>query len=65
VVEDHKHCVVCGRAVAPDKYFCSTECENTFKQRQKQISRSRIFMLIFFIAIFVLFLLLSVRTPSG
>ncbi|MDI6820389.1 MAG: DUF2116 family Zn-ribbon domain-containing protein [Candidatus Hodarchaeaceae archaeon] len=59
MVEDHKHCVVCGRSVAPEKLLCSVECENMFKQHQKRMLRMRLFTMAIFIALFLLILLSS------
>jgi len=60
VVEDHKHCVVCGKPVELDKFFCSPACEEMFKRSQKQAARARFLMLGMFIVFFVLLIILNV-----
>jgi predicted nucleic acid-binding Zn ribbon protein len=59
VVENHKHCVVCGKVVAPDKFFCSQECEGRLRQQQKRMSRMRLYMMLIFFVLFILILVLS------
>ena len=54
--EDHRHCIVCGKAIAHDKFFCSPSCEDIFKKQQKRMARSRLIMMGIFIALFVLIL---------
>ncbi len=59
MIEDHKHCVVCGKATESDKFFCSPSCEEIFKKQQKRMARSRMLMLAFFIAMFVVIMVIS------
>lgn len=59
MVEDHKHCVVCGKAVESDKFFCSPACEEVLKRSQKQASRMRLMMIGMFVALFVVLMVLS------
>jgi predicted nucleic acid-binding Zn ribbon protein len=64
MVEDHKHCLVCGKPTDPDKNFCSTSCEELAKQQQKRASRSRLIMLILFIVMFAVIIILPMFTTS-
>jgi predicted nucleic acid-binding Zn ribbon protein len=59
MVEDHKHCVVCGKAVSPDKLFCSQECEERLKQQQKRMARMRLYMILMMTALFLLIIVTS------
>jgi len=59
MIEDHKHCIVCGKAIEPDKFFCSPSCEETYKKQQKSIARSRTIMMVIFVVIIVVFILMS------
>ncbi|MEM2877963.1 MAG: DUF2116 family Zn-ribbon domain-containing protein [Candidatus Hadarchaeales archaeon] len=54
MVEDHRHCIVCGKATSADKFFCSPSCEALFKQGQKRASRYRNLMMVIFFLIFAL-----------
>ncbi len=66
MVEDHKHCVMCGKPTDPDKYICSPSCEELMKQQRKKMSRNRMFMMVFFVVMFVVIILLSLlgQRPS-
>lgn len=59
MVEDHKHCVVCGRAIEPDKFICSPACEEVMKRSQKQATRMRFIMIGMFVTLFVVLMVLS------
>ena len=59
MVEDHKHCVVCGKAVSVDKLFCSQECEDRLKLQQKRVSRMRLYMMLMMGALFLLIIVTS------
>jgi len=65
MVEDHKHCVVCGKAVSPDKLFCSQECEDRLKQQQKRMSRMRMYMMLIFFVLLMLILILPQLTGKA
>jgi len=65
VIEDHKHCIVCGKPTSPDKFFCSPSCEEIFKRQQKRMARSRMVMMILLAALFVLIVIMSSRGSSG
>jgi len=60
MVEEHKHCIVCGKAVPPEKLFCSQECEDRFNQQQKRMSRMRLYTLLMFFALFMLIIVTSI-----
>lgn len=53
VVEAHKHCAICGKPIPMSESFCSDQCQEQFKLRQKQIGKQRK-MLYGIVAIFVL-----------
>jgi len=59
MVDDHKHCIVCGRVVSLDKLLCSPECEERFKMQQKRVSRMRMYMMLMVGALFLLIILTS------
>lgn len=60
MIEDHKHCIVCGKPTDPDKTVCSPSCEEILKQQQKRMNRSRLVMLIIFIVLFAIIMLSSI-----
>ncbi len=52
----HRHCLVCGKAIEMDKYYCSEECEEAMKKERK---KQRNMMILMFAILFVLLLLMS------
>ncbi|MEW6222639.1 MAG: DUF2116 family Zn-ribbon domain-containing protein [Candidatus Hadarchaeota archaeon] len=64
MVEEHKHCIVCGKATAPDKLICSPSCDHLLKEQQKRMKKSRTIMLVLFIVMFMVIMLSSMlRAP--
>ncbi|MDI9646654.1 MAG: DUF2116 family Zn-ribbon domain-containing protein [Archaeoglobales archaeon] len=59
-VVPHRHCIVCGKAIEPEKKFCSNECEETMKREQK---RQRNFTLAMFGLLFILLLMMLLFSP--
>jgi predicted nucleic acid-binding Zn ribbon protein len=59
MVEDHRHCIVCGKSVDPEKFFCSPSCEELFKRQQGRLKKTRIFTMLFFIILFAAVMFLA------
>ena len=51
----HRHCIVCGKAIEPDKTYCSKECEI---EAEKERKRQRNLMLIMFGSMFLMLMLI-------
>ncbi len=51
----HRHCIVCGKAIEPDKIYCSKKCEI---QAEKERKRQRNLMLIMFGSMFLMLMLI-------
>ncbi|MEM0445077.1 MAG: DUF2116 family Zn-ribbon domain-containing protein [Nitrososphaerota archaeon] len=60
-IPDHRHCTICGRPVPPQEEVCSPECRKTYEDRLRRERRTRLFLLILYIALlgslFVIFFL--------
>ncbi len=41
MVEDHAHCLVCGKVISPGRKFCSSKCEEKYLERKASLERSR------------------------
>jgi len=52
----HRHCIVCGKAIEPEKTFCSDECKMEWEKEKKRQKYFTIFM--FFMFLGLLFLLM-------
>jgi predicted nucleic acid-binding Zn ribbon protein len=37
--DEHKHCIVCGRAVPMDRDFCTQECKEKYSSADKKKGR--------------------------
>ena len=57
MVDDHKHCTVCGRVISSDRLFDSPECEERFKLQQRRVSRMRIYLMLMVGALLLLIIL--------
>lgn len=64
MIEDHKHCVICGKAVEANKSICSPSCDEILKKQQKQVARSRTIMLVLFIAMIAIMMIVSILSRS-
>lgn len=53
----HRHCPVCGKAIEPDKIYCSDECEQIMLKERKRQRNLTIFMFIILIFLIILILL--------
>ncbi|MFQ6088038.1 MAG: DUF2116 family Zn-ribbon domain-containing protein [Candidatus Methanofastidiosia archaeon] len=38
-IQQHKHCVMCDKAIAPDRRVCSPRCERMYADRLKKAKR--------------------------
>jgi len=58
VVEDHRHCLGCGRAIARREQFCSAECETNFiDSAQRERRRNLLFLILLAMFISLLFII--------
>jgi predicted nucleic acid-binding Zn ribbon protein len=58
MVEDHRHCLGCGRAIAKREQFCSAECEATFIiSAQKERRRNLLFLILLAMFMSLLFII--------
>lgn len=64
MTEEHRHCIVCGKVIPPDKFFCSPACENIYNQQQKRMSRMRHTMMAVMVVMVVMILILSLLKHS-
>jgi len=51
----HRHCIVCGKAIEPDKVFCGDDCKKEYERERK---RQRNFTLMMFALLFLLLIFL-------
>ncbi len=56
----HKHCPICGKAMAPDKRLCSQACNDNYisqEKKQKKKGRRNTIMMIVCLAAMILIML--------
>ncbi len=58
----HRHCVVCGKAIEPDKVTCSDDCQQTLEKEKKKQRNFMIFMMGGFLILMLLLFMFSPRT---
>ena len=54
----HRHCIVCGKAIEPDKVFCSDDCEKEYENERKRQRKFTLIMfaMLFFFLLFLIFI---------
>jgi predicted nucleic acid-binding Zn ribbon protein len=57
---EHKHCVVCGKAIALDKDFCSQPCRDSYQKTEKDKSKKGTWQIVM---IFVVMIVMMVVLP--
>jgi len=65
MVADHKHCIMCGQAVDPDKSICGPACDELMKQQQKKARRSRMMTMIIFVVMIAVIMAMSFLTAPA
>lgn len=60
-IQQHKHCLICDKAIPPDKRFCSERCEEQFNAKVKKNKRwSNIYTAFYIIFVaFIVYMLLQ------
>ncbi|TXT66512.1 MAG: hypothetical protein BAJALOKI1v1_280010 [Promethearchaeota archaeon] len=46
----HKHCPICGKAMPPDRKFCSQDCRDNYLQDQKKQKKKGRYQIVFLVA---------------
>lgn len=65
-IPDHRHCVVCGRAIQPDKQYCSEEHKDMHELARRREKRARnIVYLTYFIITLLIFVWLFSSLMGG
>ncbi|MHA1585302.1 MAG: DUF2116 family Zn-ribbon domain-containing protein [Promethearchaeota archaeon] len=54
---EHKHCLVCQRAIPMDRDFCSQECKDQYNKKDKKKGKKNKIQIIVFGALIVVMLI--------
>ena len=62
-IVDHRHCMTCGKAIPPDKEFCSEECRKKYERvRMKEERVKKILWIMYAVMIGSLLIVIVLRT---
>ncbi len=61
MVDQHKHCPICGKPIPMDERLCSPNCEKILVERQKKVAKTRKVIYIAFAALVIIYLLFALR----
>ena len=62
VLVNHRHCMTCGRAIPPDKKFCSEECRRRYEEARMRERRMRkMLWIIYAVMIGALLIMILIR----
>lgn len=64
-IQQHKHCVVCEKAIPADERFCSDRCEQLFEERRRKAKRTQLLFYAVFAIIFGYFMLMILTAKPG
>ena len=61
-IVDHRHCMTCGRAIPPDREFCSEECRRKYEEARMREKRMRkMLWIIYAVMIGALLIMILIR----
>ena len=61
-IVDHRHCMTCGKAIPPDKEFCSEECRKKYEQvRMREERMKKILWIMYAVMIGSLLMVIVLR----
>jgi len=62
-IVDHRHCMTCGKAIPPDKEFCSEECRKKYERvRTREERVKKILWIMYAVMIGSLLIVIVLRT---
>lgn len=64
-VVDHRHCKVCGKAIPPDREFCSSKCEEIERKVAARQKRMRNILLMVYVLVFLILLAMMALRGLG
>ena len=64
-IVDHRHCVVCGRAVPPSAEFCSPDCREKFMAAKAKEKRSKIMLIVVYVLMMVVLVFFFLARPMA
>ncbi|UYP46351.1 hypothetical protein NEF87_002636 [Candidatus Lokiarchaeum ossiferum] len=59
--DEHKHCMVCGRAVPMDRDFCTQDCKEKYSSADKKKGRSSTIQIVVLVVVMIFTMLVVPR----
>jgi len=63
--DEHKHCVVCSRAIPIDRDFCSSECKDIYSNADKKKGKKSTVQIVFLIAFMLIMITVVIPALTG
>ena len=63
--EEHKHCVICARAVPLEQDFCSLECKEKYDQTDKKKGKKNTIQCVILVAAMVIMMVIVPLLSGG
>ncbi len=63
--EEHKHCVVCARAVPTTQDFCSQECKDSYKKTDKDKGKKNTIQIVIMVVLVVVMIFVVPSLMGG
>ncbi len=65
MIEQHKHCPMCGTPIPLNEKFCSPKCEETARLNQQKVQKTRKMLYILFAVFLLVWLFFMVKDKIG
>ncbi|BDZ70618.1 DUF2116 family Zn-ribbon domain-containing protein [Methanobacterium petrolearium] len=65
MIEQHKHCPVCGTPIPMDERFCSPKCEQIAIANQQKVRKSRRMLYTLFAIFILVWIVFMLRDQIG
>lgn len=62
-IVDHRHCIICGRAIPYDEQFCSPDCREKYEISREREKKSRMMLILVYIVLIVVMVLFFILMP--
>ncbi len=61
MVDQHKHCPMCGTPIPMNERFCSPKCEQILAERQRKVAKTRKIIYLAFAALLIIYIIFVLR----
>lgn len=62
---EHKHCVVCGKAISLDKEFCAQGCRDQYQKLEKDKNKKGTWQIVMIFVVMIVMMVLLPRLAGG